>query len=626
MKPNGRFPFKRYHWGVWLIPVVGLASLIWFLIRVVPKPSRATYPCQRVAFPLASGFVIWLLGLGGSAVAFRRAKSWFSRSRYLIGVLCIMVSIGCVWLALTLTAEKPSKAADPPAVNDPIGVARGVHPGRVVWVHDPNATDWEGPGMGDGYWWESRHTDQAVVDQMMSQAIRLLAGRASEQAAWHALFRHFNRSRGKDDVGYQSGEKITIKANMVAVSTVDGAGNQVAHLDWVNTSPQMIVALLRQLVHVVGVAESDITVGDTTQFFPNHYWDYCHTEFPNVHYLANKGSLSRRGAVSSQGRDCEVPFYWSPRGAHGRRQDYLPVSYAEAAYLINFACLKGHSSGVTLCAKNHYGSFIRLPPASGYYDLHLSLPNPGWSPGTGHYRAHVDITGHPHLGGKTFLYLIDGLYGGYYWEGRPFRWYMEPFGGDWPSSLLASQDPVAIDSVAYDFLLREWPDVVTGGVGAPGSLQGGAEDYLHEAALADYPPSGTFYDPDHDGIALASLGVHEHWNNPLDKQYSRNLGTGEGIELLQASRAVDVDFDGDGTVDFRDFSILVQYWRHAEPSVDLAPLHSGDGVVNGLDLAAFADCWLLRCEKPQRPRRERNPSPTDGATGVGTGTDSSWTP
>ena len=59
------------------------------------------------------------------------------------------------------------------------------------------------------------------------------------------------------------------------------------------------------------------------------------------------------------------------------------------------------------------------------------------------------------------------------------------------------------------------------------------DDYLHEAALANDPPSGTFYDPDHATPTkrLASLGVHEHWNNPQDKKYSRNLGTSEGIEL-----------------------------------------------------------------------------------------------
>jgi hypothetical protein len=147
--------------------------------------------------------------------------------------------------------------------------------------------------------------------------------------------------------------------------------------------------------------------------------------------------------------------------------------------------------------------------------------------------------GHRELGAKTVLYLVDGLFGGYYWDSHPYPWKMPPFGdgvtGDWPSSLFASQDPVAIDSVAYDFLLKEWPDVVSGGGGAPGSLLGSAEDYLHEAAQADAPPSGTFYDPAKAGVRLASLGTHEHWNNPVDKQYSRNLGLDQGIELVKYS-------------------------------------------------------------------------------------------
>ena len=39
------------------------------------------------------------------------------------------------------------------------------------------------------------------------------------------------------------------------------------------------------------------------------------------------------------------------------------------------------------------------------------------------------------------------------------------------------------------------------------------------------------YDPDNSGDYINSLGVHEHWNNATDKQYTRNLGTGNGIEL-----------------------------------------------------------------------------------------------
>ena len=37
-----------------------------------------------------------------------------------------------------------------------------------------------------------------------------------------------------------------------------------------------------------------------------------------------------------------------------------------------------------------------------------------------------------------------------------------------------------------------------------------------------------------NGERITNLGVHEHWNNPTDKQYSRNLGADQGIELIQA--------------------------------------------------------------------------------------------
>jgi hypothetical protein len=296
----------------------------------------------------------------------------------------------------------------------------------------------------------------------------------------------------------------------------------------------MLLALLRQLVYVAGVAQGDISMGDPTALFPNYMWDALHPEFPDVQYFDTIGGQGRvRTEFSS------TPFYWSTADAAGKRADYVPLPFVTADYLINFAVLKGHSSGITVCGKNHYGSLLRTPRGTlrgesfpDYYDMHLSLPNSRWSPGTGHYRAMVDLMGHRELGGKTLLSLVDGLFGG----PIPYPWKSAPFGdgttGDWPSSLFASQDPVAIDSVAHDFLLAEWPDVVSGGVGAPGSLQGGAEDYLHEAALADAPPSGTVYDPEQDGVGLESLGVHEHWNNAQEKLYSRNLGLDAGIELV----------------------------------------------------------------------------------------------
>jgi hypothetical protein len=414
--------------------------------------------------------------------------------------------------------------ASSPSPNLPVGIGNGLHPGRVVWAHDPKATNWRGPGQG--HWWESDQTDQAVVDRMVGEVIQRLGDKASNAKAWDALIRHFNQGHGNGNVGYKKGEKVTIKVNLVGCITDGGVDPKsydlVRDLDYMNASPQMILALLRQLVHEAGVQPHDIAVGDPLALFPNQYYGHLYREFHDVRYLDHDGgnaTYPRARVLYSS-----IPFYWSSRPI-GRAQDYVPIPYAEAKYLINMANLKSHSgAGVTLCAKNHYGSLIRKPPDEGYYDMHASLP--GGLHGSGRYRALVDLMGHAQTGGKTLLYLVDGLYPGVHpIEHTPRRWSTPPFNGQWASSLLASQDPVAIDSVAFDFLWAEWNDY---------PHMSGADDYLHEAALADHPPSATFYDPDHAGnvARLGSLGVHEHWNNAQEKQYSRNLGRSEGIELV----------------------------------------------------------------------------------------------
>jgi hypothetical protein len=70
-----------------------------------------------------------------------------------------------------------------------------------------------------------------------------------------------------------------------------------------------------------------------------------------------------------------------------------------------------------------------------------------------------------------------------------------------------------------------------------------ADDYLHQAADPNLWPDDINYDPDGTGIYITSLGTHEHWNNPVDKQYSRNLGLNTGIELLKVSDNVNVGID-----------------------------------------------------------------------------------
>ena len=509
---------KIYGWLMWLFPIAGLLSLIWFLIRVIPKPSRATYPCQRIAAPLASGFIVWLVGLIGSIFAYHKAKQLIHQSRYVLAGICVAVSIMAVWWSLNITAEAPAEAAftptDPP--NSPIGAAKGIYPGRVVWVRDTGATNWDG---STGSWWDDNNTDQNVVDYMVSKSIQTLTAEPNDISAWDALFRHFNRTKGFGDIGYQLGEKIAIKINK----------NEDDRSSWSSSrgvpSPHVIYSVLDQLINVVGVPGSAITIYDASRYIGDPIFNKIRSNpdpnFQDVTFVVkpNRAGNGRIAAAHDPGN----PVYTKAGTA------YLPRCVTEAKYLINMALLRPHTLyGITLCAKNHFGS-VRFPSVSG---------NNGWTPSPLHdyggrakamdtYNCLVELNGHRHLSGKTLLYMIDALYPSRNQnssEGYVIKYLS--FGDEWLSSLFVSQDPVAIDSVGLDFLRNE-PRCV--------DVTGYPENYLHEMAQADNPPSGTFYDPEHDGIRLESMGVHEHWNNPTDKQYSRNLGTGNGIELVAPS-------------------------------------------------------------------------------------------
>ncbi len=603
---TGKFisPVSKRNWPWWLMPLIGLGALIWFLVRVVPKPSRATYPCQRVAFPLASGFVVWLFGLLASATAFRKARRAFGRARYVTAAVFVAVSVGLVWTVMTSPVQKKAQAHEPIVHNSPMGDARGVYPGRVAWIHDANAATWHGSDNDTSkpYWHSDLSTDPNIVSEMMSKALRALTGKSSDEQAWDAIFRNFNQQMGKGYVDYTPGEKIAIKINWVLMLVSSGGTKSMSYYDQIDNSPQLAIALLRQLIDNAGVAPEDISIGDPQNYMADHWYNMVYAECPGVVYLCTNGATQSGRTTLSY--DYSAPLDFSdPCSIHWNgvtEQDYIPDYFAQADYFINFPILKSHNSaGITVGGKNHYGSMMRAPNEFGYYNMHNTRPynadsSPYSRPGMGYYRANVDLMGHPKLGGKTLLVLIDGLYSGRSWDSHPIRWDMAPFNGNWPSSIFLSQDQVAADSVAFDFMDNEWDASV-------GSINGypqysGTDDYLHEAALAHDPCSGTVYDPNNDGGLKKSLGVHEHWNNATDMEYSRNLDPveGTGIELVTAPSAVG-DLYRDGRVDFRDYAKLAAAWGSGEgdgnwdAACDISI--PSDGVIDNRDLAVFSSGW-----------------------------------
>jgi len=491
-----------------LTVLAGLASLIWFLVRVIPKPSRAAYPCQRAAAPLASGFVIWLAGLVSIQALHRKARTVAHRSRYALVAAALAAVVVAVWLPLGVTGDAAAQQplftpSEPP--NTPMGVGKGVNPGRVVWAHEPDAAKWDGQ---TGDWWDDANTDQRLVSGMLSSSLRSLAGRSTDRDSWDALFRYFNRTHGTSGAGYQAGEKIAIKINE----------NQNRSGTWrtgqAMTSPQVLYALVSQLTEVAGVHGGDITVYDASRPIGEPLIRKIRSntgaDFQAVRFVA-RGQAEFDPASPIHFADPNVP------------QAFVPKVVTEAKYLINLSLLRAHIMfGVTLAAKNHFGS-VYFPNNGGWTPAPLHGFG-GRNRPMGSYNVLVDLMGHKQLGGKTLLYLVDGMYPGESNEARVIRF--ASFGDRWAASLLASQDPVAIDSVGLDFLRNE-PRAT--------QVRGNVDNYLHEAALANKPPSGTVYDPGQEGKPLASLGVHEHWNNATERKYSRNLGKVEGIELVQAS-------------------------------------------------------------------------------------------
>ena len=489
--------------------LVSIMATLWFLFRVIPKPSRATYPCMQVAAPIMSGFVIWLIAMTGAALAFKQAKKKLFEAKYIAATLFLVLAIASASV-YTIQSDAKTSAKNLEIwykPNIPLGLAKGIYPGRVAWGHNPKIASWDGT---TGFWWEDKFNNQAETDNLFSQTLFSLTNTKNEKKSWDALFRFFNKTNKKGDIGYKSGEKVSIKINQNNTDSHENTNE-------INANPQLILSLLKSLVNEAGIPQENITLTDPSRFITNNIYDKCHSIYPNIHYIDHNGGDGReKAAFVENGFVYSSDFKGMTKG--------LATCFTEANYVINLAIMKGHvSQGVTLCAKNFFGC------TNIETDWRKNAHGGGFSQsreGKRQYSVYPDFIGHKDLGAKTLLYLIDGIYSNKALNGIPnSKWTLAPFNNEWMGCLFASQDGVAVESVVLDFALAAWPD-------APDMMY--SDQAMEEMALANNPPSGTVYDPERDGTPLTSLGTTEHWNNSTDKKYSRNLKTGNGIELVYA--------------------------------------------------------------------------------------------
>jgi len=455
--------------------VTGIASTVWFLARVIPKPQRAGYPCMRTAAPIMSGFILYLLSVGGITLLFKNFITNIKKAKY---VAASMAFVACLVLLVAFNIRDVEKVYSqtvgftrgvlPDAPNSPMGVGRGIFPGRVVWNWNPAATNENCKNVivSTGGWggvmdWDKsdafimpKNNDQDTINKMADRSIMSLGGETTVASAWDAIFKNFNTRKTGTASGYTEGQTIFIKVNngqagwAINSSDLSEKGNTsstgVQNAAMSGTTPATVVAIIRQLVDDCGVPQNKIYVGEPMTHVYKSMNDAIHDVFPNVIVL-DKENHTDLGRTTTSGWTKDAIIY-SDKGDEmpDGIKDVLMNEMYNADYMINIAALKAHArNGVTLGAKLHFGSHGDHGGNDwGSFDLHKGLictvDNDVMTSGVrgeyGMYRIMVDLMGHKKLGENTVLFIVDGLWGGIEATDMPVKWKTSPFNNDFPNS------------------------------------------------------------------------------------------------------------------------------------------------------------------------------------------------
>jgi len=463
----------------------------WFILRVGKKPSRIAYPCQQAflaqATPTLQNALTPFLAIV-SVTSRSFIKNVITKKNFTIFlVLATLFFAGGFYFDKYVDLEKTFFSNKYDFSLNQMAPLTGMtltgfsvienYPNRVVSVHDSDSTNWDfglcGYGSCAYYYGDNAYVNQAVVDNMIDRGLMELSGTTTISDAWSEILSN-----------YVPGQKIAIKVNFndaIMGGGVQGYGDDDAYVDAI---PQPINSVIRGL-KLIGVQEEDIWVYDASRYITDRFRNRI--SYPNVVYFDHYGTAPGvyLATFDSPDPSAQIDFLGSGYGGSHKVSDVL----VNADYLIDMPILKLHGpskAGVTLSLKNHLGSI------NGFYSGGHSMHNYFYLGGINYdpnSNPIVDINANTHIKDKTILIVGEGLYGTVGTNNaRPVGW--SSFGGDSPNILFFGVDPIAVDSVMYDYLLRE----------PSNALPVSAEEVYIVAAVAD-------------------LGIHERWNNDIDREY-----------------------------------------------------------------------------------------------------------
>ncbi len=406
------------------IYIAGFASLLWFLIRVIPKPSRAAYPCQRAAFPIASAFLIWLTATLFSFKFFQTAGRLF-RKNYALSAIGLLLA-GALLLAVSnllfpardLAAYAFSAhAAAPEMVRD--------YSADTDQFIDPRATVSLISAEADDVF----AIDKDRVEQMVREAISLAGGLEGI---------------------ISDGNTVVLKPNMIATTFRGAALPTEANgmvTDW------RVVAAVAKMVREINPSGEILVIEGTSD--PSTAQGYELLKYTRE-FIPEVDAFLALEEISGDWNDYESdelrsfllpaetalnPDFVLP---DGNSQYYYNKRYFEADVIISLPVLKNHeSTGVTGAIKN---MGIGGTPSNIYGNSRTE--NGRWyvidhSVSKLHQFIHDFYYGCP-----AQFAVMDGIQG--YSNGPTWNYGPQILSGhqEGMGVILASNDPVALDAIA----------------------------------------------------------------------------------------------------------------------------------------------------------------------------------
>lgn len=363
------------------------------------------------------------------------------RRELVTGLLAAGASLLAGRPSLSLAETPGGPLGDPPPLAERVYlplVAYNAPRPWVVHVRDSRAAHWN----GTGFFYDA--VDQNAVDRMVLTGLQILTGASDWAEIWRVLF-----SRVRSG-GYQPGQKIAIKVNL---NNSARDGNSCSyHNNLIDALPQPVLALLSGMV-AAGVRPSDVIIYDAVRLIPAYFREPIRAQYAGVSFIGT--SSCPNTARPTFGKDPSLTVHFSHPEGNLKDRALSDVLY-DATYVINMPILKRHGGDgwipVTLGFKNHLGSLERIGGAWPD-DLHsyLTTGDPLYQD---RYSPLVDIYANTNIRDKTVLTVGDGLYGSFHVVAEAQRSW-RTFGGQAPSSLFFSTDPVALDCVMADFLVAE---------------------------------------------------------------------------------------------------------------------------------------------------------------------------